>query len=123
MRTIIKVPMKTTDCQAVISTIADVLEPLNYTRLELRDITIWHKKDKYFAVSFQNKAAHLQGWLETYSAASSIEPLCATQIQLISSMHEGTNEVSLYSLRSPLTRKKQLKLLSKLESAILEKKL
>ena len=123
MRTIVKVPMKTTDFRAVISTIAEVLEPHKYTKLELRDITIWHKKDKYFAVSFQNNTAHLQGWLETYSYAASNEPLCAIQAQLYISLQEGKDEVSLHSLRSPFVKKKQLKLLSELESSILEKKL
>ena len=123
MRTTIKIPMKTTDCQAVISTIAEVLEPHRYTRLELQDITIWHKKDKYFAVSFQNNTAHLQSWSEAPSYAASNEPLCATTTQLYYTLHEGKDEISLHSLRSPFAKKKQLKLLSKLEAAILEKNL
>jgi len=121
MRTIVKVPMQTTDCQSVISTITDVLEPLKYTKLELRDITVWHKKDKYFAVSFQNKTAHLQGWLETHPSAANDGPLCTPQAYSMTSTLQ--EEISLHSLRSPFLRKKQLKLLSKLESAILEKNL
>ncbi len=121
MRTIVKIPMKTTDCQAVISTIAEVLEPLRYTRLELRDITVWHKKERYFAVSFRDNTAHLQGWLETHPCAASDGPTLTPQLySLTNTLQE---EISLHSLRSPFVKKKQLKLLSKLETTILEKNL
>lgn len=121
MRTIVKIPMKTTDCQAVISTIAEVLEPCKYTRLELRDITVWYKKEKYFAVSFRDNTAHLQGWLETHPSAANDGPICTPQAYSMTSTLQ--EEISLHSLRSPFVKKKQLKLLSKLETAILEKNL
>lgn len=121
MRTTVKIPMKTTDCQAVISTIAEVLEPQKYTRLELRDITVWYKKEKYFAVSFRDNTALLQGWLETHPSVASDGPICTPQAYSITSTLQ--EEISLHSLRSPFLRKKQLKLLAMLESTILEKKL
>lgn len=121
MRTIVKVPLKTNNYEAIISTIAEVLEPLRYTRLELRDITIWIKKEKYFAVSFRDNTAHLQGWLESHPCAASDGPTFTPQLySLTNTLQE---EISLHSLRSPFVKKKQLKLLSTLKTAILEKKL
>ncbi len=118
MRTTVKIPMKTTDCQAVISTIDELLELHGYTMLELPHITVWHKKKKYFAVSFRDNAAFLQGWLEILPRTADGEP-----VRAYSYSNDHLEEVSLHSLRNSFSKKKQLKLLSALETAILEKKL
>ncbi len=118
MRTTEKILLKTNDCQAVVSTIDELLEAHGYTMLELPQITVWHKRKKYFAVSFRDNAAFLQGWLELLPRTADGEP-----VRSYSHSNEHLEEVSLHSLRNGFMKKKQLKLLSTLESAILEKNL
>ncbi len=118
MRTTVKISLKTNDCQAVVSTIDELLETHGYTMLELPQITVWHKRNRYFAVSFRDNAAFLQGWLELLPRTADGEP-----IRSYSYSNEHLEEVSLHSLRNGFVKRKQLKLLSALETAILEKKL
>ncbi len=118
MRTTVKTPMKTNDYRAVVSTIDELLESHGYTMLELPHITVWHKRKKYFSVSFRDNAAFLQGWLEILPRTADGEP-----VRSYSYSNKHLEEVSLHSLRNGFTKKKQLKLLSTLETAISEKKL
>ena len=118
MRTTVKISLKSNDYQAVISTINERLESHGYTILELPTITVWHKRKKYFAVSFRDNAALLQSWLEILPRTADGEP-----VRSYSYSNDHLEEVSLHALRNGFTKRKQLKLLSALETTILEKNL
>ena len=118
MRTTEKISLKTNDYETVVSTVDVLLASHGYTMLELPQITVWHKRNKYFAVSLRDNAAFLQGWLEFLPRTADGKPVLS-----YSHSNEHLEEVSLHSLRNGFTKKKQLKLLSALETAILEKNL